>query len=94
MGAELLVPLAVVVGIFVLAFAAVRWALGATAKSARSDQKLEDLASISRRETGAQDELTKAKPNLDALAARWKRRLERLRKPRGTGRGTGTRPGA
>lgn len=92
MGGEILIPLVVVVGLFVLAGFAVRWAMVATKQGAKADQKLDDLAQVSRRETGAQDELTKAKPTLDALRARWKRRLDRLRKPGSPGGGTG--PGA
>lgn len=95
MGSSVLIPLAVVVGMFGLAYLAIRWAIAARETGAKAQQKLDDLAQISGRESGASDQLTKAKPTLDELRARWKRRLERLRTIRKTGgSGGGSNSGA
>jgi len=91
-GAELLVPLLIVVGIFAVVFAAARWALRETREGASAKQKLDDLAQISRRETEAQDALTARKATLKQLVDRWRRIVGGVRDKDGPSGGSGTRP--
>jgi len=72
-GAELLIPIAVVAGIFALLFAVVRWIITSERKGARAQQQIESLSKISQRESNAQDKLTARKKDLQQLHARWKR---------------------
>jgi len=83
-GAELLVPTLLVLGVFALVFAVVRWIITSERKGARAQQQIEDLSKISTREQNAQDKLTARKATLARLLDRFQR-LAGMSDPAGDG---------